>query len=148
MSQPSIVLIPGSFGVPEFYQDVIQAMAEADIQLHALHLPSVGLAPNVGREGVPPNMYDDAVFIAKEITKLADDGKEVILVAHSYGGIPATECIQGLAKQERQRQGKVGGLVRIAYISALVPELGKTAMDILADIPQSTQTKLDVDVSD
>lgn len=133
--------------MPEFYNDVIEAVAAAKIQMKALHLPSVGSAPGVGRDGVPPNMYDDAAFISNEITKLADDGKEVILVAHSYGGIPATESAQGLATHERQRQGKTGGLVRIAYIAALVPEVGMSAMDILANIPQGKQTKLEVDVS-
>jgi len=36
--------------------------------------------------------------------------------------------------------------VRIAYMTALVPDIGGTAMSILADIPQETQTKLEVDV--
>lgn len=146
MSQPVILLIPGSFGVPEFYDNVVEAVAAANVQIKGLHLPSVGTAPDTGRDGAPSTMYDDAAFIAEEITKLADGGKEVVLVAHSYGGIPATECARGLARRERQQNGKPGGLVRIAYLTALVPDVGKSAMDILAQLPAELQPKMDIDV--
>ena len=35
----------------------------------------------------PPNMYADARYIHEHVEKLADEGKEVVLVAHSYGGM-------------------------------------------------------------
>jgi hypothetical protein len=54
-------------------------------------------------------MFDDATFIAKETEKLADHGKDMILVVHSYGGVPITESAKGLGKQERQEARKKGG---------------------------------------
>jgi hypothetical protein len=69
-------------------------------------------------------MFDDATFIAKETEKLADHGKDASLVAHSYGGVPITESAKGLGNQERQKQGKKGGIVRLAYMTALVPGVG------------------------
>ncbi|CZR55098.1 uncharacterized protein PAC_04984 [Phialocephala subalpina] len=101
MSRPSILLIPGSFALPEFYDAVVDPVKAKGYDFRSLHLPTVGLGPGKPREGIPPNMYNDAAFIAKEVETLADEGKDVILIAHSYGGIPITQCVKGLAKGER-----------------------------------------------
>lgn len=146
MSRPSIIFITGSFALPELYDNIVQALAAANISIKVLHLPSVGLGPNVGREGAPPTMLDDAAFISAELTQLADAGTEIVLVAHSYGGIPATQSMKGLTKRERELEGKAGGVVRIAYMTALVPDVGGTAVQMLAGIPKETTTKLEVDV--
>jgi pimeloyl-ACP methyl ester carboxylesterase len=145
MSKPSILLIPGAFGLPEFYDPVINAVALEGYEIRALHCPSVGLKTGP-REGAPPTMYDDAAFIAKEIEKLADEGKDVVLVAHSYGGIPATESAKGLGKEERQKQQKKGGIVNLAYMTAPVPPVGGSAMAMLADLPKENQLDLKIDV--
>ena len=41
-------------------------------------------------------------------------------------GIPASESVKGLTKRERSAQGKSGGVVRLAYMTALVPPVGKS----------------------
>lgn len=146
MSRPTVILITGSFALPELYDNIVEAVTAANISIKVLHLPSVGLGANVGREGTPPTMDDDAAFIAAELSKLADAGTEIVLVAHSYGGIPATQSTKGLTKRERALEGKAGGVVRIAYMTALVPDIGASAMDVLAAIPKEEQTKLEVDV--
>ena len=56
-------------------------------EMRPLHISSVGLNPGPG-EGQPPTMYGDAAFIAKETEKLADEGRDVIPISHSYGGVP------------------------------------------------------------
>ena len=146
MSKPSIFLIPGSFVLPEFYDPIVDAVAAEGYQIRALHLPAVGLAPGLGREGAPPAMYDDAAFIAKEVEKLADEGKDVVLIAHSYGGTPATQSIKGLGREERQRQGKKGGIVALAYMTAIVPAVGSSASSTLADRPKESQIDMTLDV--
>jgi hypothetical protein len=92
-------------------------------------------------------MYDDAAYIAGEAEKLADEGKDVILVPHSYGGVPTSQSTKGLSKKERQEVGKPGGIVSIAYLTCLTPALGQTAKDVLATVPPETQINLTVKVS-
>jgi alpha-beta hydrolase superfamily lysophospholipase len=145
MSKPSIILIPGSFGLPEFYDPVMDAVAEKGYEIRGLHLPSVGLTRGP-QEAEPKTMYDDAAMIAKETEKLVDEGKDVILVAHSYGGVPTTESTKGLGKAEREAQGKKGGIVRLAYMTALVPDVGVAAMGVLADVPKELQITFTIDV--
>ena len=146
MSKPSILLIPGSFALPEFYDPIVDAVVAKGYEIRALHLPSVGLKTGQGREGAPPTMYDDAAFIAKEAERRADEGKDVILIGHSYGGVPVTQSAKGLGTKERQKQGKTGGIVHLAYITSLVPAVGTSAAAVLADVPKEHQLDLKIDV--
>ncbi|KAH8898721.1 alpha/beta-hydrolase [Thozetella sp. PMI_491] len=142
MSRLSFLVIPGSFSVPSFYDQLVEAVASKGYNIRALHLPSVGLETGP-REGPPGTMYDDAAFIAKEVEKLADEGKDVVLLAHSYGGTPSTESTKGLTKKERSQQGKQGGIVRMAYMTALVPEIGKPATAVQQEVePDNNRMEL------
>ena len=69
-------------------------------------------------------------------------------MAHSYGGVPSTQCTKGVTKMERQRQGKKGGLIRIAYMTCLVPPVGGSAGSVLTEIPDENRIDFTVDVSD
>jgi pimeloyl-ACP methyl ester carboxylesterase len=145
MSKPSILFIPGSFSRPESYDPVLNAVAAKGYEIQGLHLPSVGLKSGP-REGEPPTMYDDAAFIAKEAEKLSDEGKDVILIGHSYGCVPITESAKALGKEARQKHGKKGGIVKLAYMTALVPAVGMTGAEVLADAPKDNAIDLKMDV--
>lgn len=147
MSKPSIILVPGSFALPEFYDETVNAVAQKGYDIRALHLPSVGAATGQGREGPLPTMNDDAAFIAKEVEKVADQGKQVVLFAHSYGGVPVTQSLRGLSVKDRQKQGKPGGVVALGYLTCLVPAVGQTAAAILGEVPSDQKLELSVDVS-
>ncbi|KAI0477409.1 alpha/beta-hydrolase [Xylariaceae sp. FL0804] len=146
MSTPVIVVVPGSFSPPAIYNDFLAGIREKGYEVKALHLPTVGLGPGRGRDGPAPPMEEDAAFIAEEVGKLADAGKNVVLLAHSYGGLPASQCTKGLSLREREQQGKRGGIVRIAYLTAVVPALGKSFGETLADFEGSEfPTKIEAD---
>ena len=81
-------------------------------------------------------MYDDAAHIKEVVTRLVEEGKEVVLAGHSYGGTPLSESIKGLSKAERARLGKTGGVVRVGFVAALVPEVGSGAGSLMADVPK------------
>lgn len=122
VSKPTLVLVPGSFTPATGYDPLAEAFAAKGYSIKVLDLRTVGKKP-----GTPPTMYDDAAYINSEVAKLADEGKEVVLVAHSYGGIPTSESLKGVSKEAREKEGKKGGVVRVAYLTALVPEVGTGA---------------------
>ncbi|GKZ32065.1 hypothetical protein AbraIFM66950_001174 [Aspergillus brasiliensis] len=134
MSQPkpSIVIVPGAYALPELYDPVTTRLASQGYEVHTVHLPSV--APSDGPLPKPGSMYDDAEVIAGAIKRLVNQGKEVVVVAHSYGGTPASQSIQGLVKKEGSEHA--GGVVRLAYLTAVVPAEGESAMIPLADGPR------------
>ncbi|KAI0971519.1 Alpha/beta hydrolase fold-1 [Xylaria arbuscula] len=132
--KPTIVLSCGSFVLPESYDAFVNHVVAQGLEIHLVHHPSVGLSPDKGREvDSLPTAYDDAAGVADVVRRLANSGKDVILVTHSYGGIPATQSLKGLAKAAREIEGKAGGVVRLAYITSIVPSIGQTANDWLVD---------------
>ncbi|KAM3072307.1 hypothetical protein ACMFMG_009117 [Clarireedia jacksonii] len=145
MSKPSIIFIPGSFALPSFYDNISNAIAAKGYEIKVLHNPTSSNGPDAGREGDPPTMYDDAANIAKEAEKLADEGKDVILVAHSYGGAPASQSTKGLEKEERQKQGKKGGIVRLAYMTCVIPPVGGTVGGVMLSLPDELKLDLKID---
>lgn len=80
--------------------------------------------PSVGAEPPHANFDGDVKGIRDCLTNLVvDEGKEVILVSHSYTGIPAAEDPIGLAKSQREEKNLPGGVVRLVFINALaMPE--------------------------
>lgn len=147
MSPPIVVLVPGSFALPEFYDELFSVVRADGVEIKGLHKPSVGLSAGEGRPDIPPpTMYDDAAHIAGEVEKLADQGREVILLGHSYGGVPVSESTKGLSKKERQTQGKKGGLIALGYLTCLVPEVGASALDVLSHVPDDSKTPMNIGV--
>ncbi|OOF95997.1 hypothetical protein ASPCADRAFT_506787 [Aspergillus carbonarius ITEM 5010] len=130
MSDQQAILIPGAFALPGHYDAVVNAVAAQGHSIRALHLPSVGYKSGVT---VPPCMEDDAAFIASEVADLADQGRDEVLIAHSYGDIPATQRTKGLGKAERQAQGMKGGIVHLAFMNCLVLLLRASDASILLD---------------
>ncbi|KAI0896795.1 Alpha/beta hydrolase fold-1 [Annulohypoxylon nitens] len=126
MPELSLVIVPAASALPLFYDTVVDGVSQHGYDIKALHIPSVGLVTGA-RPGEPPNMYDDAAFISAHVTGLADAGHDVLLITHSYGGTAATQSVQGLSKNERLKQGKSGGIVGLAYMTSLVPEVGYPA---------------------
>ncbi|KAF3033230.1 hypothetical protein E8E11_001691 [Didymella keratinophila] len=118
--KPTIVLIPGSFLHSSHYTPTLQPLIDAGISIHVLDPPCY----HTKKPGPPPTMYDDAFFIAKFVEGLADQGEEVVLVSHSYGGTPASEAVKELSVTERRKSGKKGGVVMLAFVTAVVPKDG------------------------
>jgi hypothetical protein len=78
-------------------------------------------------------MMDDAKCITDELARLVEtEGKDVAVVAHSYGGIVATEGVQGrFNKATRAQAGQKGGVFSIIYIAAFLVPVGSSLCDPL-----------------
>ena len=50
------------------------------------------------------------------LSALTKDEKDIVLVVHSYTGMPGTEAPKGLGKKGRQDAGLKGGVIRLVYI--------------------------------
>ena len=47
--------------------------------------------PTDGAKRAHMKLVDDAESVRAEIVRLSDDGRDVILVMHSYGGLPGSQ---------------------------------------------------------
>ncbi|KZF23477.1 alpha/beta-hydrolase [Xylona heveae TC161] len=125
--KPTLVFIPGAWHTPEYYSNVISQLKASGFPAVALQLPSVG-----GNDAV--TMTDDASFIQQTTTTLVEEGKDVVLIMHSYGGIPGTESVKGLSKKERNSHGKKGGISSLVYLSAFMIPTGKSLVDMIGGV--------------
>jgi pimeloyl-ACP methyl ester carboxylesterase len=124
MTLPTIVFIPGAWHTCDYYKQVISILTEKGFPTATVNLPSVG--------GVS-SMEDDAIAIQNVISKLANDGQQIILVMHSYGGIPGTESAKGLSREIRQAKGKAGGIIALVYVSAYLIKEGMSVLSVAGD---------------
>ncbi|KAJ7325854.1 Alpha/beta hydrolase fold-1 [Mycena albidolilacea] len=125
--KPAIILIPASFSPLSLYTAVTTDLESHGYTVHGVELQTVG------RRATLPSMYDDAAVVAAVASELAEARKDIVLVAHSYGGLVACEAAKGLAKRVREREGKEGGIARIVFVAAVVPGEGESLMDLKDD---------------
>ncbi|EDN02759.1 predicted protein [Histoplasma mississippiense (nom. inval.)] len=112
MAKPTVVFVPGGFHTPAIFDPVLPFLHAAGYPTASVYLPSVGVSPGI------PDLSPDVEAVNLVVGGLVALGREVLLVAHSYGGVPSSEGLQGLSKQERQAQGLAGGVDP----TALLPE--------------------------
>ncbi len=120
MSTPTILIVPGACQTPEFYQDLAQSLKHGGFATETVSLPSVGVSPGL------PNFEKDVEAIRTTITTLTDKDHDIVLLMHSYGGIPASAASQGLGKAERIEAGKKGGIIRLLYVASFALRPGET----------------------
>ena len=114
-TKPTFVLVPGNFLPPAYYADVAKLL-----ESHSFPTKLVTLVSTGSKEPLTSNKPDIAA-IRKVVEDLINIGREVIIVAHSYAGVPTCEATKGLAKQERLGQGKPGGgVVKLVFVAAWV----------------------------
>ncbi|KAI9708069.1 MAG: hypothetical protein M1820_004273 [Bogoriella megaspora] len=118
MSKPTIVCVPGAWHQPEIYEETMQILKAAGYPTIGLPLPSVGANP------LKPDFTDDVKAIRDCLTRLiVSGGKNVVLVSHSYTGMPANEAPVRLGAKERSSKGLKGGVIRLVFIMAFaMPE--------------------------
>ena len=66
----------------------------------------------------------DVEAVRKQIlVSVEGEEKDVLVVCHSYGGIPAGGGASGLSKKTRTRKGEKAGVIGLVYMAAfIVPE--------------------------
>jgi hypothetical protein len=128
MPPPQLLIIPGGCTSALAYHDIRDNIRKTHPEIPeavTYDLPSASVGPPLP----PPSLYEDAVFFAGKIREIADQGMDVVLFTHSYGGMATREALRGLSKEERLSQGKKGGVVRVIYSSAIIVEDGQSSFD-------------------
>ncbi|KAF2470352.1 uncharacterized protein BDR25DRAFT_225626 [Lindgomyces ingoldianus] len=91
----SIILVPGAFHQPIIYDKVTRLLNDAGYRsIHAIALPSVGTVNN-SRD---PDINAVRSVLESELA----NGKDVLLVGHSYGATIIGEAVKGLQSDSTQ----------------------------------------------
>lgn len=126
-SSLAILVIPGSCSPAPLYENLVSHIKSiSGIETYVYGLPSGNRLP----PEQPAGLADDASFFRDKIIELAEAGKDVVLVPHSYGGLVASDACQGVLKSQRAQQGLQGGVVRIVYLTCVVAPLDQASADV------------------
>lgn len=66
----------------------------------------------------------DIAAVREAITPLVDASRDVVLVMHSWGGLPCCSGLKGLARADRQEKGLGGGVRYLFFFSSFFPKAG------------------------
>ncbi|KAK4939730.1 hypothetical protein LTR10_020014 [Elasticomyces elasticus] len=119
---PTIVIVHGAWHSPEHYETLASRLRSQGYKTVTPSLPTVHYAS----QGTPPprGLSEDINAIRKAIqTELdTDPTTDVILLAHSYGSLPASPAIQDLDKPMRLKSGHSNGIVAFLVVAGpLIP---------------------------
>ncbi|MFG1946189.1 alpha/beta fold hydrolase [Nonomuraea sp. NPDC048826] len=112
----TIVLVGGSFLGAWAWERVTPLLTAYGHQVRPLTLTGFGDRAHLGSPDTTLTTHAQDITAAIEYAGL----REVVLVAHSYGGAPATIAAAAIP----------GRIARLVYLAALLPEAGKSLFDI------------------
>lgn len=132
MAYPTIVFCHGAWHNVHFFDKVIAILEPLGYRCVTVSLPSAS-----GR--VPPttSLYEDIAPIRSAVLKELNAGHDVLINAHSWGGIPASTALEGLTKPERLADGKTTGVIKMTYVAAFVLPEDMSLQDFVGG-PQPT----------
>ena len=141
MSYPTIVFVHGSWHSPEFFGKTIQHLEPLGYKCVAVSMPAVGRVPPV------TSLDEDIAVVRSAVLKEVDAGRDVMVHAHSWGGIPACSALAGLSKAERQEEGKNGGVVKLSFVSSFMLAENTSMLDFIGGKEPAHWLKHDVCIS-
>ncbi|KAM5354112.1 hypothetical protein ACJ41O_000762 [Fusarium nematophilum] len=110
--KPLFLVVTGAWHPPACYEALKTELASLGYDCAIPQMPSMGH----DAEGV--TWEADKAKILETAAPYFEEGREVVLVAHSYGGIPATAATDGQGVQERAKRGLKGGFRSIVFVAA------------------------------
>lgn len=138
-SKIAVVLCHGSYHTPAPYEPLIVAFKAQGIDAYCPQLPTSDPVkcnigdinnPDFDREppaGGYPQGEEDAQVVLAVLEPLINEGKKVLMVAHSAGGWVATEVARPeLQAKHRASNGLTGGIIGILYMGAFVIPVGES----------------------
>lgn len=123
--KPTIVFTPGAWHGPQSFDLVRAGLTLKGYPSEAITLPSVGAEP------ATVTLNEDAAVLRETLTTLADAGKQIVLVVHSYGGMVGSNAVKDLGWQQRAAANKKGGVIMMVYLAAFAAPGGTSLVDML-----------------
>ncbi|KAJ5438736.1 Alpha/beta hydrolase family-domain-containing protein [Penicillium daleae] len=120
-SQPTLVFIPGSWHRPTCYDPIIKLL-EPKFRCVAVSLPSTAFDPEA-------TFKDDLDAAQNAISAETSSGRNVVVIAHSYGGIVGNSAIKGFAKPKDGNDSQLGYVIGLVLIASGFTLTGMAFMD-------------------
>jgi hypothetical protein len=121
MAKPTILLLPGAWHSPAHYEKI-----RKELDKHGYETEAIALATVDPKD--PPNTDGDSdvKVISAAIQNILTSGKDVVLVTHSYSGIPGQSAAHAFIKESQTNGPR---LIAIAMMCSFLypPQMALTA---------------------
>ncbi|KAI1396384.1 catalytic protein [Hypoxylon fuscum] len=133
--KPAILLIQGSFQLPEVYGKLVRALIAKGYPV--IHPPLPSLTGHERPDFASTSLSDDANVIQDELRRLVEqERKQVVILMHSYGGLVGIEATpEEFSWAKRREQGLAGGVLRLILLAAFVLSEGQSVMGTFGKSP-------------
>jgi len=120
--KPTLLILHGAWHHPDHFAPLIKLLTAAGYETICPVQPSYNANP------ATKTLLDDALFVRSLLTDVVEkDGKEVIVIMHSYGGMVGTEAVtESLSRKWRSEKGEQGGVVKLLYMCAFLLRKGQS----------------------
>lgn len=120
MAQPKVLvfIVPGTWHPSSAYESFASHLRKAGYATHIASLPSFDPTD------VDTSCAADTDAVRQQLLGLLEaDSSDIVVFAHSYGGIPGGGAAVGLSKSSRIQNSQQGGVIGLVYMSAfIIPE--------------------------
>ncbi|KAL2848696.1 alpha/beta-hydrolase [Aspergillus pseudodeflectus] len=124
--KPTLIFAPGAW-YPATAFTPLTALLESDrYTCHTVAFPSIQQATTV------TDLSADIAAVRALVELEVEKGNKVVIVVHSWAGLPVNSALEGLAKGAG---GSGGGVVKLIFISAFIPELGQSLISAFGGEP-------------
>ncbi|KAJ6088331.1 alpha/beta-hydrolase [Penicillium sp. IBT 16267x] len=130
---PTFVFVPGAWHKPTCYGEIIKLL-QPKFKCVSITLPSTSGKPDA-------SFKDDLDTACEAISSETTNGRNVVVVAHSYGGMVANSAIKGFTRDVTTRQIQpptTGSVVGLILIASGFTFTGMSFMDPFFGIPPPT----------
>lgn len=128
MNKPTIVFVHGAWHNSQSFQPVTYLLRQYGFSTVSMDLPSVGANPP------HKDISENVAVVRRAVEDVLDNkGNNVILVAHSAGGIVMTNAAQGFSEKDRKAAGKTTYVQKLLYVCSFLLPKGQCLNDQLPD---------------
>lgn len=122
---PVIIVVPGAFGTPSGFDKLLPYLKDAGLSTHPGAYPSCNPAsPSTA------TCQDDITSLRDNVLlPLMEQSKDVVVLAHSYGGVVGGAAAKGLDKKTRGAQGLPGSVIGLIYVAGNITLEGESLFE-------------------
>ncbi|CAI7653227.1 unnamed protein product [Penicillium glandicola] len=127
MSKPTLIFAAGAWYPPTAFDPIIKELA--DYTCHSVAFPSIQQASLV------VDLQPDIEAVRSITQQEADAGRDIVIIVHSWAGLPVNSALDGLSKSEREAADQKGGVVKLIFITAFLPGIGESLIGAFGGVP-------------
>lgn len=112
--KPVIAIVQGAWHRRPHYESFTQVLTSKGYTVLQPDNVTAGLVKAIKGK----THLDDVEVIRQTLQPSLDEGKKIVLVCHSYGGIPGSAATEGYQIHEREAKGLKGGIVHVIFVTS------------------------------